>query len=50
MLKGNQDCIYGLQTMRKGNFFEKISGRIFYKLLNLFSDIRLVPNQVTSES
>ena len=48
MLKGNQDCIYGLQTMRKGNFFEKISGRIFYKLLNLFSDIRLVPNQVTS--
>ena len=42
------DCIYGLQRKRKGNFFERISGEIFYKMLNLFSDIKILPNPVTA--
>mgnify|MGYP001173636748 FL=1 len=42
------DCVYGLQKKRKGNLFERISGRIFYDILNFFSDIKILPSPVTS--
>ncbi|MFN4150109.1 MAG: glycosyltransferase family 2 protein, partial [Candidatus Sericytochromatia bacterium] len=35
------DVIYSLQKYRKGNYFEKISGFIFYKVFNFFSYIKI---------
>jgi putative glycosyltransferase len=34
----NSDVIYGVQKRRKGNFFERLSGEIFYSLYNAFVD------------
>ena len=33
------DVVYGLQTKRKGNFFERFSGWAFYKFLSLLTSI-----------
>lgn len=41
------DVIYGLQDMRKGGWFERISGDLFYKVFNLFSQIKIPPNHIT---
>ena len=35
---GNIDVVYGYLKNRKGNFFEKITGNIFYKLFNFLTD------------
>jgi putative glycosyltransferase len=31
------DVVYGVRNTRKGRFFDRITGRLFYKLFNLFS-------------
>jgi putative glycosyltransferase len=41
------DVIYGVQQKRKGKFFERITGRIFYKLLNVLSSYPVPTNLVT---
>lgn len=35
------DVIYSIQKHRKGNYFEKISGFLFYKMFNFFSSIKI---------
>jgi putative glycosyltransferase len=41
------DVVYGVQNKRKGRFFEKISGDIFYKIFNLLSETKLNKNLCT---
>ncbi|MCL5036296.1 MAG: glycosyltransferase family 2 protein [Chloroflexi bacterium] len=38
------DVVYGIQRSRRGRFFEKISGNLFYFIFNSFSDIKMPPN------
>jgi len=33
------DVVYGIMEQRKGNFFERVSGSVFYKMINYFSEI-----------
>jgi putative glycosyltransferase len=42
------DVVYGVQKARKGGFFEKISGNIFYWMFNLFSSYPVPSNIVTA--
>ncbi len=44
----DKDVVYGYQTKRRGGWFEKISGHVFYFLLNLSTGMKLQPNQVTA--
>lgn len=46
--KNNVDVIYGVQKKRKGDLFEKISGKIFFSLMNLFSEIKFQENATTA--
>lgn len=41
------DVIYGVQGQRKGGFFERVSGDLFYAAFNLFSQIKIPPNHIT---
>ncbi len=40
------DVVYGVQRVRKGNFFEKITGKIFYELFNFLSSYSVPSNLV----
>jgi putative glycosyltransferase len=42
------DVVYGYQTRRKGSGFERFSGWMFYKLINLLSDVEFVQNPLTA--
>ena len=42
------DVVYGVQERRRGGWFERVSGGIFYTLFNAMSDHSLSPNQVTA--
>lgn len=42
------DVVYGVQARRRGLWFERWSGQAFYSLFNLFSDIRIPKNHITS--
>ncbi|MCS6934902.1 MAG: glycosyltransferase family 2 protein [Chitinophagales bacterium] len=42
------DVIYGIQEKRKGNFFERISGQLFYDFLDLFLDVKYPSNTLTA--
>jgi putative glycosyltransferase len=42
------DVVYGVQQQRKGGFFERWSGQLFYKLFNWASGINLPENIVTA--
>jgi len=41
------DVVYGVQNKRKGNFFEKITGAVFYRLFRLLTGIEQ-PNNITT--
>jgi putative glycosyltransferase len=41
------DVVYGLQKSRKGGWFEKFSGGLFYKVFNFFSDVKIPKNFLT---
>ena len=41
------DVVFGVQGKRKGGWFERISGSIFYGIINLFSDIKIPKNFLT---
>ncbi len=43
----NIDVVFGVQEKRKGKFFERVSGSLFYKVFNMLSDIKIKPNQLT---
>jgi len=42
------DVAFGVQDSRKGGYFEKISGTLFYKVINLFSGINIPENLTTA--
>lgn len=42
------DVVYGIQAKRKGGFMEKITGKIFYKIFNMFSDVKVPDNIITA--
>lgn len=46
--KESYDVIYGIQSDRKGGTFERVSGALYYSLLNFLSPIYLPPNPVTA--
>lgn len=41
------DVVYGVQAQRKGGWFERQSGQLFYTLFNALSDIKIAPNVLT---
>lgn len=41
------DMVFGYQEARKGGWFEKVSGSLFYKSFNLLSDIAIPENAAT---
>jgi len=41
------DVIYGVQKRRKGNWFERFSGYLFYIIFNKLSHIKISPNALT---
>lgn len=43
----NIDVVYGAQENRKGGWFEKWSGKAFYKIFNFFSGIKIPNNFLT---
>ena len=48
LLKTGADVIYGQQKSRKGNFFEKISGHIYYFILNKILHFKHPKNMITA--
>jgi len=38
------DVVYGVQDKRKGGFFERVSGALFYTIFNLFSSTKMPRN------
>ncbi|AIW20302.1 glycosyltransferase family 2 protein [Vibrio coralliilyticus] len=43
----NFDVVYGVQESRKGNLRERVTGKLFYKLFNLFANIEH-PHNITT--
>jgi putative glycosyltransferase len=41
------DVVYGYQAQRKGDWFERISGKYFWKMFNAISDFKIPENMVT---
>lgn len=44
----NLDVVYGVQSSRKGGWFERISGNLFYAIINMFSPVKLPANVVVA--
>jgi putative glycosyltransferase len=42
------DVVYGVQQIRKGSFFEKLTGKIFYQVFNWLSSYPVPPNLITA--
>lgn len=42
------DVVYGVQAARKGKWFERVSGRLFYKLLSLLSSLNYPTDTLTA--
>jgi len=38
------DVVYGFMKDRKGKLFERVSGRLFFRLMNLLSDVPIPPD------
>ncbi len=47
LVEKEYDVVYGVQESRKGGFLEKYGGVLFYKLLNLLSNMNLNQNVLT---
>jgi putative glycosyltransferase len=44
LAQGDCDVVYGVQESRRGGWFERISGALFFFLVNMLSDQHLPPN------
>ena len=44
----NTDVVYGVQESRKGDWFEKLSGVFFWKLINFLSPVKMPINMITA--
>lgn len=42
------DVVFGVQEVRKGSWFERVTGRLFYKLLNALGHVKIPENIVTT--
>jgi putative glycosyltransferase len=42
------DVVYGVQSKRKGGFFERVSGRLWYFLFSVLADIEYPANSLTA--
>ncbi|PKO91305.1 MAG: glycosyl transferase [Betaproteobacteria bacterium HGW-Betaproteobacteria-1] len=42
------DVVYGVQEKRKGGWFERLSGSLFWKIINFLSGLSLQPNIATA--
>jgi putative glycosyltransferase len=47
MERSRADVVYGVQETRKGGFFERVSGRLFFALFNVLSAVPIPPNLTT---
>lgn len=45
---GGHDVVYGVQSQRKGNWFERSTGNLFYTIFNTLSGIELPKNLITA--
>ncbi len=41
------DVVFGVQEKRKGGLFERVSGAVFYKIINWFGDVKIPENFLT---
>ncbi|MDR9498513.1 MAG: glycosyltransferase family 2 protein [Hydrogenovibrio sp.] len=48
MKSTHADVVYGVQETRKGSWFERVSGGLFYKAFNLFGHVKIPANLVTT--
>jgi putative glycosyltransferase len=48
LTRSGADVVYGVQQSRKGNLFERFTGSLFYKLLNLFSSYPVPANAIAA--
>lgn len=48
MQQQHNDMVFGVQQTRKGGWFERVSGNLFYRLMDLLSDYDLPKNLVTA--
>lgn len=48
MLSQSSDVVYGVQKTRKGNWFERLSGELYFTLFNYLAQIDLPRNLVTA--
>jgi putative glycosyltransferase len=48
MNEENSDVVFGVQLRRKGNFFERITGTLFYKIFRVLTGINQPDNIVTA--
>jgi putative glycosyltransferase len=42
------DVVYGVQLKRKGGWFERVSGRLFYKILSVLSSVEYPADSLTA--
>jgi len=43
------DCVFGIQDYRKGGWFERWSGKLYYKIFNFLSDVTIPENQMIAK-
>jgi putative glycosyltransferase len=48
MRSSRADVVYGVQKSRKGGFFERVTGSLFYSLLDILSNVHVPRNVVTA--
>lgn len=48
LTRSRADVVYGVQSSRKGNFFERLSGTLFFTVFNRLLAERIPPNVVTA--
>ncbi len=46
--RNSADVIYGVQRKRKGSLFERISGKLYFKLFNLITNLNYPENVLTA--
>jgi putative glycosyltransferase len=48
LARSGADVVYGVQKTRKGDLFERFTGSLFYRLLNLFSSYPVPANAIAA--
>ena len=48
MKRTGADVVFGVQEQRKGRFFERVSGSLYFKVFNMFSTYPIPTNHITA--